>query len=462
MGKSVGKIRLLGILIALFVVGCSSPKMPPSPSSPSATPPSASPPSASPPSPPSQSPSSSSSPPSPPSAQPPQASLPSPSLPSPSTPSPSTPSSQPPDTSSSSSKSSDKSDSKSASKDQQQAAQDLKKAGERIAQSGQEMKEAGGQASDLPQDPLMSQKQGSDESDPLIPESDNASNSDSDIYADSGGEPSAGNEPSANGEPSAEDQLMAGESGGLGSLDDEIRAAQEALEEAGVALQTAGDLLENASTDEEMAAAGEALANARISIIVAGQGLIDAGDEMSDNPAMEGIYSEAEDALNDANVAIVIATNTLLSSRIDLPQPGGSSDKEGRMGELDRELEDSMGVFENEILEARRSVIDSTPPPTSNEAIPGPVVMGGSGSVGEDEPGEDPGMTQSDDIQQGRMEEGDIAVATTQVSKPPDDIPDAQGDDIVAQQLREAAASETDPELQAKLWEEYKRYKAGI
>lgn len=34
-------------------------------------------------------------------------------------------------------------------------------------------------------------------------------------------------------------------------------------------------------------------------------------------------------------------------------------------------------------------------------------------------------------------------------------------DDIVARQLREAAEKETDPELKKKLWEEYRKYKAG-
>ncbi len=43
----------------------------------------------------------------------------------------------------------------------------------------------------------------------------------------------------------------------------------------------------------------------------------------------------------------------------------------------------------------------------------------------------------------------------------PADIPDGSDDDIVARQLREAAEQETDPELKAKLWEEYRRYKQG-
>ena len=43
----------------------------------------------------------------------------------------------------------------------------------------------------------------------------------------------------------------------------------------------------------------------------------------------------------------------------------------------------------------------------------------------------------------------------------PPDVPDGRDDDVVARQLREAAEKETDPELQAKLWEEYRKYKRG-
>jgi hypothetical protein len=46
-------------------------------------------------------------------------------------------------------------------------------------------------------------------------------------------------------------------------------------------------------------------------------------------------------------------------------------------------------------------------------------------------------------------------------SEVPADIPDGSDDDIVARQLREAAENETDPELKAKLWEEYRKYKRG-
>jgi len=44
-------------------------------------------------------------------------------------------------------------------------------------------------------------------------------------------------------------------------------------------------------------------------------------------------------------------------------------------------------------------------------------------------------------------------------ASPPPDLPDGSDDDVLARQLREAAQSEPDPELRAKLWREYRRYK---
>tara|TARA_B100001964_G_scaffold33012_1_gene34862 strand:+ start:5111 stop:6301 length:1191 start_codon:yes stop_codon:yes gene_type:complete len=376
----------------------------------------------------------------------------------------------------------------SGSKGQQQAAEDLKKAGQRVTRSGQEIAQAGGepsangqpstggQQSDLPQDPLMTES-GSGEPDPLIPESED--HSESAIFAESDAEPSAGGEPSA-GEPS--DPMMAGEpsaggepsggelsgdmTGDPASISDEIRAAQEALQEAGIALQKAGGTLENASTDEEIEAAKEALSNARIAIIIAGQDLISARlkePELGGSPEMQGIFDEAEDALNDANVAIVIATDSILSSQIELPDLSGVPIEAGRIGELDKELDESLVIFEGEILEARQAIIDSAPPPTSNDTIPGNVVLRRA-SVGDDDPMSDTEMNPSEvEIQQGRMPEGkEVDVASSSATPIPEDIPSPQGDDIVAQQLREAAIAEADPDLKAKLWEEYKRYKAGL
>ena len=44
-------------------------------------------------------------------------------------------------------------------------------------------------------------------------------------------------------------------------------------------------------------------------------------------------------------------------------------------------------------------------------------------------------------------------------TKAPDDIPPADNDSIFEQQIREAAENETDPEVRARLWNEYRKYK---
>ena len=347
-------------------------------------------------------------------------------------------------------------------KDQQEAAEQLKTAGQQVAEAGQE----------LP--PMTQQPATAGEWDPLIPDSEKASQSESDVLSDDVAEsgraessdammmPEAAGGPA--GDPPSSDVEVA--------LAKEIQAAQEALENAGITLQRAGEILETAKTAEELADAEAALARARVAVILAGQDLLDLQEVMqgSDN---EHLIQEAQETLNEANVAIVVATDSIFSSRIELPefdsqQAQGAGVGSGRESELEKELNDSIIVFENEILEARAEVIGSAPPPTSRDNVPGVVVLGGNvqddAETFEENTGDpiiigDPKVTQ-----QGRMPEGaDIAAVEDRVSPLiPDDVPDPQGDDIVAQQLREAAIAETDPDLRDKLWEEYKRYKAGL
>ncbi|MBT5684616.1 MAG: hypothetical protein HOJ11_06380, partial [Gammaproteobacteria bacterium] len=413
----------------------------------------------------------------------------------------------------------------------QQAAQTLKKAGEQVSDTAQQLPEpAGG------------------EWDPLIPDSENPSQTDSDTYEDSDALPSSsqqesspesadsaesgemvtengapteaqgdqlmenGSPPRGDGDTSMESEAGAQADGELSSteggrpggeypeeLAEDIRAAQEALEQAGIAIQAAGVALETAETDAELAEAEKLLARARVSVIIAGQDLVDISDIFEDTP-QERTILDAEEALNEANVAIVIATDSIFDSRIQLPDFGalkGEEDKassgsgSGQSGdqsvveaqgsypgvsdgsggsELDKALDDSIAIFEGRILDARNQVLGSTPPPTSAENVPGVAVLGGKGleqgtGTFEENTNErlEPGIP--DVIERGRMPEGSELTKTGIESTPPpvpEDVPSPQGDDIVAQQLREAAAAETDPDLRAKLWDEYKKYKTGL
>jgi hypothetical protein len=61
----------------------------------------------------------------------------------------------------------------------------------------------------------------------------------------------------------------------------------------------------------------------------------------------------------------------------------------------------------------------------------------------------------------GAVDSSDGSGDTGSDSEQPEDVGDGSDDDVVARQLREAAEKETDPELKAKLWDEYRRYKRG-
>ena len=496
----------LTLVIAFVLVACESPQQ-------SSPPPTTPPPSSSP---------SSSTPPSQPSA---------PSEPS----EPSEPSNSPPQSQQTGESSPPGSEQQQASPEQarQQAAQTLKKAGEQVSETAQQLPAPTG-----------------GEWDPLIPDSENPNQTDSETYEDSAALPpssqqasrpesteaddmaiengaqaqddrlmedgspaqgdgdtstengpnaQAGGEQSETGGDSADSESANGDSAGSeypGDIAKDIQAAHEALEKAGIAIQAAGVALETAETEAELAEAEKALARARVSVIFAGQDLMDISDIFEGTPQEDAIL-EAEKALNEANVAIVIATDAIFDSRIQLPEfdqmkrqgeavsgaESGQQDGQAAGGEqaayprgaggiggseLDKALDDSIAIFEGTILDARNEVLGSTPPPTSAENVPGVAVLGGkgleqgSGTFEENENERlEPGIP--DVIENGRMPEGSEVAKTEGATPPvPEDIPSPQGDDIVAQQLREAAAAETDPDLRAKLWDEYKKYKAGL
>jgi len=140
-----------------------------------------------------------------------------------------------------------------------------------------------------------------------------------------------------------------------------------------------------------------------------------------------------------------------------------------RVGNLDRELDEQLGVFDGIILGRRQDVIART-----NEQGAGniPVASGGGGT--DAGIGSAPLLTASRDPNnmqtRGQLPTGassDNRTGDYQNEPPantniPEDISDGTDDDIVARQLREAAMQEQDPELRDKLWDEYRKYKAGV
>jgi len=249
--------------------------------------------------------------------------------------------------------------------------------------------------------------------------------------------------------------------------DTDLQALTEALARAGISLTSAGELLsQSATNDAGSDALDAALSDASIAILILEQQLDQmetsavAGDRVSDAARLVILANEA---LSDATLAT--------DGRAPLPAiSAGTSQtaEDQRIAELDAELERSIVVFEADIQDARNAV--------AAELAGGPTgAAGGPSMVDLAE-----GLAQADPVSVTE-DAGDAPdEATTEATAPqgrapgktqpqpagpapiPDDIPSPQGDDIVAKQLREAAAAEQDPALREKLWDEYKRYKQGL
>ena len=144
---------------------------------------------------------------------------------------------------------------------------------------------------------------------------------------------------------------------------------------------------------------------------------------------------------------------------------------------MDAMLAEGLGAYDERLLREQERIKAATPNNNSDSG-------GGEGGEGEGDGsdsasegnGTEGGDQNEGDASEGNSEtaDGDGQPATGPVNSSPgagapgsdqdqpSDIPDGSDDDIVARQLREAAENETDPELKAKLWDEYRRYKQGI
>lgn len=165
---------------------------------------------------------------------------------------------------------------------------------------------------------------------------------------------------------------------------------------------------------------------------------------------------------------------------------------EDKRAEIDRRFDETFAVFdarmrkEQETISQERAGRDGSEGSSATEGDGGDGADGGAGGKSDGAGGQgEEGAGEAGDSGDGESatggaggaggQGGDVAAGSGTVgggggvgggaqggSGPrdlPADIPDGRDDDIVARQLREAAMKETDPELRARLWEEYRKYK---
>ncbi|MGB7451969.1 MAG: hypothetical protein WBM36_07570 [Lysobacterales bacterium] len=153
---------------------------------------------------------------------------------------------------------------------------------------------------------------------------------------------------------------------------------------------------------------------------------------------------------------------------------------EEQVAALDAMLMAGLGEYDERLLREQERIKAATPNTNSDsgggagsgaEGIgDGDGDAGGDGQNNSENSGQNSGGTAGDNRESGNtggQQAGGPADSSQgsgdsgNDSDQPADIGDGSDDDVVARQLREAAEKETDPELKAKLWEEYRRYKRG-
>jgi hypothetical protein len=132
-----------------------------------------------------------------------------------------------------------------------------------------------------------------------------------------------------------------------------------------------------------------------------------------------------------------------------------------RVAVLDRQLEESTGVFDAIIREEQRQQRESQREQGANsqssaQSSDGSGTETSSGGLNPYEPDEQGGYGSVGGGIGGRSGGTPDAPA---VYEAPEDIPAGNDDDIVARQLREAAMREPDPDIREALWNEYRKYK---
>ena len=132
-----------------------------------------------------------------------------------------------------------------------------------------------------------------------------------------------------------------------------------------------------------------------------------------------------------------------------------------RVAVLDRQLEESTGVFDAIIREEQRQQRESqreqgVNSQSSTQSSDGSGTETSSGGRNPYEADDQGGYGSVGGGMGGRSGGAPDAPA---VYEAPEDIPSGNDDDIVARQLREAAMREPDPDIREALWNEYRKYK---
>lgn len=167
---------------------------------------------------------------------------------------------------------------------------------------------------------------------------------------------------------------------------------------------------------------------------------------------------------------------TLKSTQFAAIPVNPSLTSEEKLSALDSSFNESLGTFDEMLLKEQQKVASHTPRQREDGNQTGTGFHGtqqgsgenGSGTGYSDRSGTSDGNSgsRSQPTTTGTGSNSGNGSGNTQQSQTPPTAGNKDlsqtDDDIIAKQLKEAAEQETDPEVKAKLWDEYRKYKEGI
>ena len=138
----------------------------------------------------------------------------------------------------------------------------------------------------------------------------------------------------------------------------------------------------------------------------------------------------------------------------------GESDEE-RAERLGRELDESIGGFDETLQEEQREIAAVGRSTEGFDTGGAGGSQDGGGRIGLGTQAGNMANIPNEGGSAGGSSVPDISSMTQEESegRTPDDVPLTIDDDIIARQLREAALTEDDPVLRERLWAEYRKYK---
>ena len=181
-----------------------------------------------------------------------------------------------------------------------------------------------------------------------------------------------------------------------------------------------------------------------------------AGMPTGTDPGKTG--AEADDGLGETDGDLENEVSTMPGRNPETPagggEPSGSADVQ-----LDESLDEFDGLFEGGTYDSNVDILDPMGAEPATMSSDEPLFEELDGNATFEEVADSAPNTPGPSGQTVDQEIGGTSGSAGALQPPPDDIGDGRGDNVIERQIRQAALQETDPELRAQLWDEYRRMK---